>query len=562
MSLLLAVTVGGAWTSLAVVIYGRGQSFFSWQSKDSSDIDKSGFQHTSQPYFWKVAMNSVTDFFYAKDLHGRYIGQNKALLELYQHTSENCVLGKTNVELYPYMDKAVLLQLEEIDIRAAYSPFPIIVEEYVPSRTGEMLVCESVKCSYRGPDDTILGMICVSRDITSRKQVEMALLKSQAESQAASHAKSAFLANTSHEIRTPLNGVMGMLHLVQQTELTEVQRDYVHKAHEAAEHLLGVVNDILDFSKIEAGKMTLEFAPFSLVDAFSQVIDPVRLSAQQNNIDVIFTLDPLIPQIVLGDAMRLKQVLSNLLGNAVKFTHKGSIRVTCMLLERTPEAVHVSVTVSDTGIGISEQQIGRLFKAFSQGDISRTRQYGGTGLGLAISKELVSLMGGCIKVESRQGEGSTFIFSLFFGLPTLSEDDADVMPSLPTQPLERLRGQRVLLVEDNLINRLIAHELLEMCSIIVDEAQNGEEAVEKIRQNPYDIVLMDIQMPLMDGLTATRIVRKEHRFDSLPIIAMTAHAMKSDYEESLAAGMQEHVTKPIDPDVLYKTLLRWIKPVN
>lgn len=553
---LLALATGGAWT-YSLIIYRRPRKEALAQHDKDQDVDN-GDDLNTESYFWKFAMNSVTDFFYAKDLQGRYLGQNKALLDLYSHKSEKAVIGKTNAELYPDMDKDAVHKLEEIDIRAAYSPFPLIVEEYVPSINGELRVCESVKCSYRSPEGAVLGMICVSRDITSRKQIEMALLKSQTETQAASQAKSAFLANTSHEIRTPLNGILGLLFLAKQTELNERQQDLLQKTSDCAGHLLNVVNDILDFSKVEVGKLTLDVAPLSLHDVFQQVIEFSSVPAKQAGVDVIFKFDPRIPKTLMGDSKRLKQILTNLMGNAVKFTHEGSIRVSCVLQERTHDMVRVSVTVSDTGIGISESQISTLFKAFSQGDVSRTRQYGGTGLGLAISKELVSLMGGVINVESHQGEGSAFSFSILLGLAPA--DVTEIVEKPTAQPSERLKGQRVLLVEDNVINRLIARELLEQCEIIVDEAQNGEEALEMIRQNPYDLVLMDIQMPLMDGLTATRYIREDPRFDRLPIIAMTAHAMKADYQESLAAGMQEHVTKPINPELLYETILRWVKP--
>lgn len=282
------------------------------------------------------------------------------------------------------------------------------------------------------------------------------------------------------------------------------------------------------------------------------------MPARQKGVEVSFTLDPVLPVRVTGDPMRLRQVLTNLVGNAVKFTREGSILVTCDCAELTAQSVRIQVSVRDTGIGIGEEALKNLFEAFSQGDASRTRMYGGTGLGLSISRELVHLMGGEITANSREGEGSTFTFSAVLGLA--EQECSDVQADDTAAPsLDKLKGRRVLLVEDNDINRVIASEILVQAGMIVDEAQNGLEALEKIHISVYDVVLMDIQMPLMDGVAATRTLRANPRYDNLPIIAMTAHAMKANHEESLAAGMQEHVTKPIDQQVLYETLLRWVK---
>ena len=511
---------------------------------------------TSQSYFWKFAMNSVTDFFYAKDLQGRYLGQNKSLLDLFGHKSEQDVIGKSNYDLYSgILDKEMLDILEEADLRASYSDVPILSEEMVPKENGEMMICESIKCSYRSPEGEIWGMISVSRDITLRRRAEE---EQRTAIQAASKAKDAFLANTSHEVRTPLNGILGMLYLTLQTDLNEQQRSYLEKGEAAARHLLAVVNDILDFSKMEAGKMELDCAPFALEEAVTQVVDLHRTALASDAVKIELEFDPSIPPWLFGDNIRVCQVITNLLGNAVKFTAKGWVRLTCSLVERKQDSVLLCVSVEDTGIGMTEAQVRRLFTAFDQADASTTRKFGGTGLGLAISRQLVHLMGGTIEARSAEGKGSAFSFTLDLPLCDTAQQAENMRPAQEDTLQRDLEGCRILLAEDNAINRIIACEILQQLGAVVDEAHDGLEAVEKVQKNEYDIVLMDIQMPQMDGLTATRILRKNPRFQNLPIIAMTAHAMSKDYQESLDAGMQEHVTKPIDPQLLCAAIQRWV----
>lgn len=513
---------------------------------------------TLEPDFWKFAMDSVAAYVYAKDLRGRYLGQNRSLLVQFGHSSEEEVIGKSNYDLYAgILDKEMLDQLEENDLRAAYSDVPIVAEEVVPKENGESMVCESIKSSYRSPSGEVLGMICVSRDITSRKQVELELLKSRAEAQAASKAKSAFLANTSHEIRTPLNGIIGMLYLTLQTELTPQQRDYLQKGDAAAKYLLSVLNDILDFSKMEAGKLQLECVPINVRDIFTQEVDLQRTVHEGKGVIIALELAPEVPERLLGDSLRIRQVLANLLSNAVKFTVEGTVRVRCAVDAQENDLVRLRVSVADTGVGMTQEQVARIFSAFQQGDVSTTRKFGGTGLGLAICRQLVTLMDGEFFVHSEMGKGSTFTFTLALAL-----SHEDVGAATETEHVitrGSLRGRRILVAEDNAINRLIASEILQQMGVVVEEAHDGVEAIEKIHDNEYDVVLMDIQMPRMDGLTATRILRQVPHLRALPIIAMTAHAMTTDVEESLAAGMQAHVTKPIDPAVLRAALLRCLE---
>ncbi|SHH71485.1 hybrid sensor histidine kinase/response regulator [Massilia sp. CF038] len=531
------------------------------------------------------------------------------------------------------------------------------------------------------------------------KAMQSAMLRAEA----ATRMKSDFLANMSHEIRTPMNAIIGMSRLALMTDPSEKQRNYLTKIQGAGEHLLGLINDILDFSKIEAGKMTLETVVFDLADVLDHLSSVTSVKTDSKQVELVFRVDRAVPGKLAGDPLRLGQVLINLTGNAVKFTDKGEVVVAIDLVERTGEAMILRFSVSDTGIGMNEEQLAGLFQSFSQADNSISRKYGGTGLGLSISRQLVELMGGRIKVTSTPGVGSRFSFTVrlgvadgmlapaappmallhqvrvmvvddsasaasalvdmlaSFGIAAEAADsgpralemlaaavaagepyhvvlmdfmmpgwdgietirriradrrfaappailmvsayareevvrkDDQVQPegflSKPVGPsllyhsllqvlrpeaaseagqdsrtglregdLARLEGARILLVEDNANNREVAIDFLAAAKVVVDIAVHGGEAVHKVRDNDYDLVLMDIAMPGIDGFTATRQIRALGNRDRLPIVAMTAHAMAGDRELSLAAGMNDHVTKPIDPEALFKALLKWIAP--
>ena len=387
--------------------------------------------------------------------------------------------------------------------------------------------------------------------------------------QTATRLKSDFLANMSHEIRTPMNAIIGMSRLALASEPPPRLRNYLGKIHGAGEHLLGIVNDILDLSRIEAGQMRIERVEFDLSELLAQLPNLAAARRDARRVDLVFRVAPGVPARLLGDPLRLGQVLINLTSNAVKFTERGEIAVAVEVAQRDADAVTLRFTVSDTGIGMDDAQLARLFQPFRQGDDSFTRKFGGTGLGLSISKQLVELMQGTIGVTSAPGAGSSFSFTvpLGQGAPGAGElaapqPRAREGRAFAVRDLAPLRGARILLVEDNANNCEVALDFLAAAPVLVDVAAHGGEALRMVQQADYDLVLMDIQMPEVDGLTATRRIRAIDSFAALPIVAMTAHAMAGDRERSLAAGMNDHIAKPIDPDHLFRTLLAWIDPAR
>ena len=405
-------------------------------------------------------------------------------------------------------------------------------------------------------------------DISARKQAEEALIAAKQAADAANRAKSDFLANTSHEIRTPMNTIIGMTQLALQMELGSKQRNYLEKVQRSAHSLLGIINDILDFSKIEAGKLALETIGFRLDQVLTHLTDATLMKGQEKGLKLWSRIEPDVPTALIGDPLRLSQILLNLVSNAIKFTAHGEIAVTVEKLEESPEAVLLRFAVRDTGIGLDPEQQAHLFNPFTQADSSTTRRYGGTGLGLAISRRLTELMGGRIGVESRHGEGSTFWFTARLSRQTLAVQsrwvllDAPAPLVAPPAAVAALRGACLLLVEDNEINQELAIDVLQGAGIVAQTAGNGAEALATLETGTFDGVLMDCHMPVMDGYEATRRIRADDRFAHLPIIAMTASVMSGDREQCLAAGMNDHVSKPIDVQELFAALARWIKPAT
>ncbi|WP_333798420.1 response regulator [Rheinheimera sp.] len=396
---------------------------------------------------------------------------------------------------------------------------------------------------------------------------ELSEAKSKAE--AAVVAKSEFLANMSHEIRTPMNAIIGFSQLAQNTESFADQQLYLHKITNSGKILLSIINDILDFSKVEAGKLELEKVRFKLSDLLQQVRDLFIEQSRQKKLELQFSIDPKLPDQLLGDPLRLSQVLINLLGNAVKFTGSGLVKLTVDQELRPPTAVTVGLAqapaneiwlhfaVSDTGIGLTKQQCDQLFQAFSQADSSTSRKYGGTGLGLSIAQRLVRLMGGCIEVQSTVGVGSTFSFAVCC-YQAEAQTDPKVTTETPKPLLPKAEKQRILLVEDNSYNQTLARIILQHAGFEVDIADNGAIALEKLADTSYQLILMDVHMPVMDGYAATRAIRQDIRWQHLPVIALTAHATADFHQQCLDAGMNDFVTKPMDAALLLEKLQRWL----
>ncbi len=424
-------------------------------------------------------------------------------------------------------------------------------------------------------DGTVAKME-IRTDITRQKQSEADLLAAKEEAEAATRAKSSFLANMSHDIRTPLNGIIGMLRLTLETDLSEKQRQNLTAAKTSADFLLGLLNDVLDISKIDANQLVLEEHPFHFAELIHDVGLIFSTAIKEKKIDFHLWVAENIPNVVIGDSLRIRQILINLLGNAIKFTEHGSISLQARQVTEDKGTVTIEVKVEDTGIGIAADKLETIFDSFSQADTSTTRQYGGTGLGLAICKRLVEIMNGKIQVTSTEGLGSCFSFTV--QLKTGAPDQLQKEPEAIDQVHEPQRPLSILLVEDNRLNRDVARMTLENSGHRVLTAENGIEALEVLANSKVDIIFLDIQMPKMDGLTAARYIRdceqgilpKDSNIQGLlqqlhdrlhgsrtPIIALTAHAMHEDRQRCLAAGMDEYLTKPFQPDQVEAVLARY-----
>ena len=507
------------------------------------------------------------------DKDGRLLQMNPAGLGLIDASSIDQVAGHFVLDLVAPEDRQAFADLHQRVINGESGT----LEFSVIGLTGTRRILEShaVPVEVAGA----IAHLAVTRDITERKRSEHELnayrshlellvkartaeLRSAKDAaEAASRAKSTFLTNMSHELRTPLNGITGMIRLAR-ARMDDVKgKDQLDKARSAADHLLSVINDILDISKIEADRLILESTDFKLWPIFEKLVSLVDDKARAKGLKLNTELPTnLLEQAFTGDPLRLGQVLINLVANAVKFTDHGSVSVRVIERESSPSTAHLRFEIVDTGIGLSAEEKQRLFSPFEQADSSMSRKYGGTGLGLAISKRLLGLMGGTIDVESTPGHGSTFWFEIELpkSVHSVVDPAKPLVESDASQILRLHAGKRILLVEDEVINQEVARDMLEQVGLLVDVAENGEEAVQHATREDYAAILMDMQMPVMSGITATRVILAESCNQKTPIIAMTANAFTEDRKSCLQAGMKDYVTKPFSPERLYETLLKWL----
>lgn len=509
----------------------------------------------------KTILNTVPDLIFYKDMNGIYKGCNKAF-GAFIGKSEQEIIGKDDVELFQLSGNAAQKFIED-DLQVMRGKLDTLIrEEEVLYPDGKRIYLETIKTLYYSEDNAPFGMVGISRNIQLRKETEKAYAEAIQRAHEASKAKSEFVARISHEIRTPLNAIIGMNYLLKQSCTDPVQESYLRKMELSAKNLLSIINDVLDFSKIESGKLEIEKNTLSIEKLVRDVVSINEPKAANESFET--HIDPGIPDILIGDTLRISQIMLNLVSNAVKFSHHGTIKIEVLCERVHGENVTLLFSVRDQGIGMSQQQLDKLFVPFTQADGSTTRKYGGTGLGLSICKMLVELMHGEIWAVTEEGVGSTFFFRLQLekkdaATPAAQHPETEQSAPVEALPASSLKGKTVLLAEDNEINQEIAIAILNSFGLEVELAENGLEAVQKIQTNQYALVLMDIQMPIMDGYQATRLIRKDDRFNALPIIAMTANAMNTDRAESLKAGMNEHIGKPFDPEALKRLLGKWCR---
>jgi len=546
------------WNSANVYDEGRGRILATIaQGQDITERKEA----EGQVNFQASLLNQVRNAIIATDLDGRIIYWNHFSEILYQWKAEE-VLGKSIAEtIVPAHRRSRIKEVIEEIVRCGYLEQEFMVQRKDGSLFPALYVFNMIK-DQKGQ---YIGFASVSIDLTERKKVEDDLLLSKERAESATRAKSQFLANMSHEIRTPMNAVIGLTGLLLNTPINSEQRDYIETIRSSGDSLLAVISDILDFSKIEGGMLELEKEPFDLEKVVEDSVNIVSSGARSKGLDLSYSLEPDVPCQILGDPARLKQILVNLLGNALKFTEKGEISATVSASGPSPRIdglEEIVFAIKDTGIGISKDHMGRLFQSFSQADPSTTRKFGGTGLGLVISKNLAERMGGRIWAESEPGKGSVFYFTIR-AQPTSAalperEEDMLVM-EVPDIEGKSKADLRILLAEDNAVNQMVALRMLKRLGYQADTAANGKEVLAALKRRSYDIVLMDVQMPEMDGLEAARLIRSE-KVGHPYIIAMTAHAMKGDKEVCLEAGMNDYVSKPVRMEELRSAILRGYGP--
>ena len=503
-------------------------------------------QYVKKGSFYEAVVEDGSDIIFVVDYSGLICYHNASTFETLGYRSKSLIGRNIFDYLLPSMVTSLKNKFKQSQKRAYTEK--VEFQFRCKDKSFRFLEFNAINLKHK---EGINGFILDCRDITQRKRDEAELLRLQ-------KAKEQFLANISHEIRTPINGIAGMANLLGQNPSPEERETYLNAIRHSAENLKVIINDILDLAAIESGKLKFEKIAFNLKDLLPSLINTFTYQAKEKKLTLDWTIDEKLNKILVGDPVRLNQVLINLISNAVKFTHNGSITINCTKAREMRGTCWVKIEVTDTGVGIPDEKLITIFESFSQADASVTRRYGGTGLGLTIVKQLVELQKGKIHVVSKEHVGSTFSVVIPYQIgkvKTITQvpKQATKLKNINTSQLH------VLLVEDNDINRLYAKSILKNWQCQIDVAENGLVAIEKVKNNFYDVVLMDVQMPVMDGYEATKAMRAMHQSARVPIIALTANATHSDVEKCLSSGMNDYLPKPFTPEDLYNKLFKDLK---
>lgn len=505
-------------------------------------------QYIRKGSFYEAVVEDGSDIIFIVDFDGTILYHNKSVLETLGYRAK-ALVGKN------FFDFVIPSSLEELQAKFKQSQKRSYTEKVefqflCKDKSYRFLEFNAINLKHK---EHLNGFILDCRDITQRKRDEAELVRLQ-------KAKEQFLANISHEIRTPINGIAGMSSLLAQNPTPEETETYLSAIRHSAENLKVIINDLLDLAAIDSGKLRFEKIPFNLKDLLPSLIGTFTYQARDKRIALEYSIDERLNKILLGDPVRLNQILINLISNAVKFTHTGSIRVDCTLDRQQKGVCWIRIEVRDTGVGIPAEKLNTIFESFSQADASVTRKYGGSGLGLTIVKQLVELQNGKITVRSEENVGSTFIVLIPYDIGRPKSIELAAEKKSKALPDANMHQLRVLLVEDNDINRLYAKSILKNWRCQTETAENGLVAIEKIKNDSFDVVLMDVQMPVMDGYEATKAIRSmDPPRGKIPVVALTANATKKDVEKCLASGMNDYLPKPFTPEDLYRKLFEDLK---